>query len=123
MLVDMKNSANVVAGVFAATGHDYRGDLLPFFRAVLGIEVTDEQMQRLTKWLQDRELMRSEWVKRHGTADTSLAASLVTTWMRENPDRANEMILERVRELAIEDFVAAGGAANEAPVARPRPRK
>ena len=122
-LVDMKNSANVVAGVFAATGHDYRGDLLPFFRAVLDITVTDEQMQRLTKWLQDRELMRSEWVKRHGTADTSLAASLVNTWMRENPTRANELILERVRALAIEDFVAAGGAANEAPVLRPKSRE
>ena len=47
VLVDMKNSANVVPGVFAATGHDYRADLLPFFRAVLGIKVTDEQMQRL----------------------------------------------------------------------------
>ena len=35
-LVDMKNSANVVAGVFAATGHDYRGDLLPFFRGCSG---------------------------------------------------------------------------------------
>ena len=51
VLVDMKNSANVVPGVFAATGHDYRADLLPFFRAVLGIKVTDDQMQRLTKWL------------------------------------------------------------------------
>ena len=122
-LVDMKNSANVVAGVFAATGHDYRGDLLPFFRAVLDISVTDEQMQRLTKWLQDRELMRSEWVKRHGTADTSLAASIVNTWIRENPTRANELILERVRALAIEDFVAAGGAANEAPVLRPKSRE
>ncbi len=47
VLVDMKNSANVVPGVFAATGHDYRADLLPFFRAVLGFKVTDEQMQRL----------------------------------------------------------------------------
>jgi uncharacterized membrane protein len=122
-LVDMKNSANVVAGVFAATGHDYRGDLLPFFRAVLDIKVTDEQMQRLTKWLQDRELLRSEWVKRHKTADTSLAASLVTTWMREDPARATELILERVRELAIEDFVVAGGAADEAPVVRPKSRK
>ena len=36
VLVDMKNSANVVPGVFAAKGHDYRADLLPFFHAVLG---------------------------------------------------------------------------------------
>jgi uncharacterized membrane protein len=122
-LVDMKNSANVVPGVFAATGHDYRGDLLPFFRAVLDIEVSEEQMQRLTKWLQDRELMRSEWVKRHKTADTGLAASLVNTWMREDPARATQLILERVRELAVEDFVAAGGEASETPILRPAPRR
>jgi uncharacterized membrane protein len=118
VLVDMKNSANVVPGVFAASGHDYRADLLPFFRAVLGFKVTEEQMQGLSKWLSDRELLRSEWVKRHGTADTSLAASLMTAWMRENRARANEMIIERVRELALEDFVAAGGDANEAPIVR-----
>ena len=97
VLVDMKNSANVVPGVFAATGHDYRADLLPFFRAVLGIEASDEQMQRVTQWLEDREFVRSEWVKRHGTADTSLAASLVEHWMREDPERATEMVLDRVR--------------------------
>ena len=33
VLVDMKNSANVVPGQFAATGHDYRADLRPFFQA------------------------------------------------------------------------------------------
>ena len=38
VLVDMKNAANVVPGVFAATGHDYRADLLPFFNAVLGLQ-------------------------------------------------------------------------------------
>ena len=63
--------------------------------------------------------MRSEWVKNHGTADTSLAASLVVAWMRESPERANEMIIERVRELALEDYVAAGGAAGEAPIVAP----
>jgi uncharacterized membrane protein len=119
VLVDMKNSANVVPGVFAGSGHDYRADLLPFFRAVLGFSVSDEQVERLGKWLEDRELLRSSWVERHGHADTSLAASLLTTWMRESPERANEMIMERVRALAIEDFVAAGGSADDAPIVRP----
>ena len=112
----MKNSANVVPGVFAATGHDYRADLLPFFRAVLGITVTDDQMQRLAAWLEQREVVRSQWVKNHGTADKSLAASLVVAWMRESPERANKMIIERMRELALEDYVAAGGAAGDAPI-------
>ena len=119
VLVDMKNSANVVPGVFAATGHDYRADLLPFFRAVLGITVTDDQMQRLAAWLEQREVVRSEWVKNHGTADKSLAASLVVAWMRESPERANKMIIERMRELALEDYVAGGGAAGEAPIVAP----
>ena len=44
VLVDMKNAANVVPGVFAATGHDYRADLLPFFNAVLGLEATPDQL-------------------------------------------------------------------------------
>jgi uncharacterized membrane protein len=119
VLVDMKNSANVVPGVFAATGHDYRADLLPFFHAVLGIKVTDDQMQRLATWLEGRELARSQWLKRHGTADTSLAASLVVAWMREDPARANKMIIERMRALALEDYVAAGGRAEEAPMIAP----
>ena len=38
VLVDMKNAANVVPGVFAARGHDYRADLLPFFHRVLGLQ-------------------------------------------------------------------------------------
>ena len=116
VLVDMKNSANVVPGVFAATGHDYRADLLPFFRAVLGLTVTDDQMQRLAAWLERRELVRSEWVKNHGTADKSLAASLVVAWMRESPERANRMIIERMRELALEDYIAGGGATGDAPI-------
>ena len=121
VLVDMKNSANVVPGAFAATGHDYRGDLLPFFRAVLGFKATDEQMHRLDKWLQDRELLRSAWVKRHGTADTSLAASILTSWLHEDPERATQAITERVRELAIVDFTAAGGSADEVPIFRSSP--
>jgi hypothetical protein len=120
VLVDMKNAANVVPGEFAGSGHDYRADLLPFFRAVLGIKVSDEQVQRLASWLENRELLRSSWVQRHGHADTSLAASLLTTWMRENRDQANEMIIERVRSLAIEDFVAGGGSREDAPVVRPK---
>jgi hypothetical protein len=43
VLVDMKNAANVVPGVFAAKGHDYRADLLPFFHAVLGLDATRSQ--------------------------------------------------------------------------------
>ena len=52
VLVDMKNAANVVPGVFAAKGHDYRADLLPFFHAVLGLTATPEQLDRIGAWLE-----------------------------------------------------------------------
>jgi uncharacterized membrane protein len=119
VLVDMKNSANVVPGQFAATGHDYRADLLPFFRAVLGFKVSDEQMTRIDRYLEDREVLRSEWVKQHGHADTSLAASVLTAWMRENQEQASRVLLERVRELSVAAFVAGGGEAADAPVVLP----
>ena len=116
VLVDMKNSANVVPGVFAATGHDYRADLLPFFRAVLGIKVTDDQMQRLAAWLEQRELVRSQWVKRHGTADKSLAASLVVGMDARRP-RTSEQDDHRTHAGAgVEDYVAAGGAVGDTPI-------
>ena len=62
----MKNSANVVPGVFAAKGHDYRADLLPFFHAVLGLEATPEQLASIGAWLEARESLQSEWMKAHG---------------------------------------------------------
>ena len=66
VLVDMKNAANVVPGVFAAKGHDYRADLLPFFHAVLGLQATTSSLTD-TRRLEERELFRSQWVKKHGT--------------------------------------------------------
>ena len=47
VLVDMKNAANVVPGAFAAKGHDYRADLLPFFHGVLGLKASPEQLDAI----------------------------------------------------------------------------
>ena len=52
VLVDMKNAANVVPGVFAAKGHDYRADLLPFFHAMLGFDATPDQLASIAAWLE-----------------------------------------------------------------------
>ena len=54
VLVDMKNSANVVPGKFAAKGHDYRADLLPFFNAALGLRAPtgQEQLDEIAEWLE-----------------------------------------------------------------------
>ncbi len=112
VLVDMKNAANVVPGVFAARGHDYRADLLPFFHAVLGLEATPEQLASVRERLEERELFRSHWMKQHGAADKSLAASVLARLMEEeraagrDPD---ERLLRVVREVAAEEFDASGG--------------
>jgi uncharacterized membrane protein len=63
VLVDMKNSANVVPGKFAAKGHDYRADLLPFFHATLGFDATDAQLEAIAVWLEREELERSQWIR------------------------------------------------------------
>jgi uncharacterized membrane protein len=117
VLVDMKNAATVVPGVFAAKGHDYRADLLPFFHAVLGLKATPEQLRSVAKRLEDRELFRSEWMKSHDRAGKSLAASVLDRLIRE--ERAagrptDDRILALIRAVATEEFDAGGGAANPA---------
>ncbi len=112
VLVDMKNAANVVPGVFAAKGHDYRADLLPFFHAVLGLKATPEQLASVGQRLADRELFRSEWVKKHGTADKSLAAAVLARLIREEREAGrdtDERMLALVRAVALEDFGVSAG--------------
>jgi uncharacterized membrane protein len=114
VLVDMKNAANVVPGVFAAKGHDYRADLLPFFHAVLGLSATPEQLASVAQRLVDRELFRSDWMKRHGTADKSLAAAVLARLIREEREAgrdADERLLGLVRAVALEEFDASAGVA------------
>jgi len=112
VLVDMKNAANVVPGVFAAKGHDYRADLLPFFHAVLGLKATPEQLADLGAWLEAREVFRANWVKAHGRADTSMAAAVLQRLMDEERAAGHETdtrIVQLIREVAANDFDASGG--------------
>ena len=51
VLVDMKNSANIVAGQFDRTGHDYRADLRTFMQHVLDLPITDDQGRAIDDWL------------------------------------------------------------------------
>jgi uncharacterized membrane protein len=109
VLTDMKNSANVVPGVFAAKGHDYRADLLPFFDAVLGFNETPERLAAIGSWLEARERMRSEWVKAHGDAGRSLSVSILERlFEREraagrDPDSE---LLQVIREVIAADLAA-----------------
>ena len=113
VLVDMKNAANVVPGVFAAKGHDYRADLLPFFHGVLGLKASPEQLDAIHRRLEARELFRSRWAKDHKSSDKGLAAEVLSRLIRE--ERAagrdtDERLLELVRAVAMEEFDAGGAA-------------
>jgi uncharacterized membrane protein len=117
VLVDMKNAANVVPGVFAAKGHDYRADLLPFFHALLGLEAAPEQLDRVARWLEEREVARSSWMKAHGMAGKSLAASVLERLMDEERAKGNDpnaRLIQLVRAVAAEEFDASGGVAPSA---------
>ena len=113
VLVDMKNAANVVPGAFAAKGHDYRADLLPFFHGVLGLKASPEQLDAIHRRLEARELFRSRWAKDHKSSDKGLAAEVLSRLIRE--ERAagrdiDERLLELVRAVAMEEFDAGGAA-------------
>jgi uncharacterized membrane protein len=105
VLVDMKNSATVVPGVFEAKGHDYRADLLPFFAALLGLDATSEQLQRIGAALEQTELRRSRWITAHGSAGRSLSAAIATRWMdqeRAAGRDADALLIDAVQTLIAE---------------------
>jgi uncharacterized membrane protein len=114
VMVDMKNAANVVPGVFAARGHDYRADLLPFFHAVLGLEATEEQLARLASWLERRELVRTEWMQTHKTPDKSLSATVLDRLIREERAKGNDpnsRLIQLIRQAALEQQETGGDSA------------
>jgi uncharacterized membrane protein len=124
VLVDMKNSANVVPGQFEAKGHDYRADLLPFFHCTLGFDATSEQLDRIATWLQLEELQRSEWIKAHGTAGKSLASAIIEATIaeaRELGEDANDVLSKLVHAVADDQFGAGGGAIVPKPPPAPNP--
>ncbi len=103
VLTDMKNSANVVPGVFDAKGHDYRADLLPFFDAVLGFGESPEMMAAIGAWLEARERMRAEWISAHGDAGRSLAVSVLERLVERERlvgRDADSALLRVIREVA-----------------------
>ncbi len=113
VLVDMKNSANVVPGQFAASGHDYRADLLPFFLAALGIDASDEQLGRIARWLEQEELQRTTWIKEHGATGKSLATAIVEEAMdqlRGEGVDANSQLVQLIATAAERQLAAGGGA-------------
>ena len=112
VLVDMKNSANVVPGQFAAKGHDYRSDLLPFFDAVLGFDATGTQLDAIAEWLELEELQRSQWITEHGATGKSLAATVIERALSDLHEQGmdrDDHLARIVRDIA-DEFGAGGGA-------------
>jgi uncharacterized membrane protein len=112
-LVDMKNSATVVPGKFAAKGHDYRADLLPFFHATLGFRATPAQLEAITGYLELEELRRSRWIEAHGATGRSLAAAVLERLLADERAEGRDpdaRLVQVVRELAAEGLGAGGGA-------------
>lgn len=85
-LVDMKNAAQVVPGVFDAKGHDYRADLAPFLSAVLSLPATPLQQQRIRQALEAEEAVRTRWIREHGRVGSSMASELVERIRRDHPE-------------------------------------
>jgi uncharacterized membrane protein len=113
VLVDMKNSATVVPGSFAAKGHDYRADLVPFLHAVLGFDASDAQLSRVTDYLEFEELRRTRWIQEHGATGKSLSVAIVERLLEEQRAQGldpDARLVQIVRELAAENLGAGGGA-------------
>jgi uncharacterized membrane protein len=112
VLIDMKNSANVVPGRFDDQGHDYRGSLVPFLHATLGFDASAAQLGAIRSYLEGSELFRTNWITRHGHAGTSMAVRVVEELIREARERgedADARLLAVIQRIASEDFAAAGG--------------
>jgi uncharacterized membrane protein len=100
-LIDTKNAARVVPGVFNADGHDYRGDLVPFLNAVLGFGASDERMESIVAALETEEARRTRWIKERGKVGESMAAVILDKVRKQDPDAFGEAV--RAVE---QDFVA-----------------
>jgi hypothetical protein len=114
VLIDMKNAANVVPGVFAASGHDYRADLLPFFAALLGLPATPVQLERIGAWLEAREKLQSQWMKAHGTVDKSLAATVLHRMLEDERAAGRDpdaRLIELIRTVMRDEFGETSGVA------------
>ncbi len=100
-LIDNKNAARVVPGVFAAEGHDYRADLVPFFDAVLGFGVSEERKTAIVRALETEESRRTRWIKARGKVGESMASVILDKVRDQDP----EVFAAAVRAVG-QDFVA-----------------
>jgi uncharacterized membrane protein len=85
-LIDTKNAARVVPGKFEAEGHDYRADIVPFFNGVLGFGEESDVLERMTAALEQEEMLRTEWIAKHGKVGHGMASVLLAEVREAHPD-------------------------------------
>jgi uncharacterized membrane protein len=100
-LIDNKNAARVVPGVFDADGHDYRADLVPFFNALLGFGASREQQAAIVAALETEEARRTQWITERSKVGESMAAVILDKVREQEP----EVFDQAVRSVEA-DFVA-----------------
>ena len=95
-LIDMKNAAQVVPGVFESRGHDYRADLAPVLAGLLDVPVTAAQQRAIRRALEAEEAVRTRWIDEHGEVGASMATTVLRRIREESPE-AFEAALRSVR--------------------------
>jgi uncharacterized membrane protein len=85
-LIDNKNAARVEPGVFNADGHDYRADLVPFFNAVLGFDVSAEHQTAIVTALETEESRRTRWITERGKVGESMSAIVLDKVRQQDPE-------------------------------------
>jgi uncharacterized membrane protein len=85
-LVDMKNAARVVPGQFAADGHDYRADLVPFLDAALGFDVGPEMIAAMTTALEAEETRRVNWIAANKAVGGGMAVAILDRIREQHPE-------------------------------------
>lgn len=84
-LIDTKNAARVVPGLFDADGHDYRGDLVPFIDALLDFGATQERRTAIVASLEQEEARRTKWIAERGAVGESMATALLDKVRSQDP--------------------------------------
>ncbi|MDH4119005.1 MAG: alpha/beta hydrolase, partial [Acidimicrobiia bacterium] len=103
-LIDNKNAARVVPGVFAAEGHDYRADLVPFFNSVLGFGASEQLQRAIVKALETEESRRTRWITERGKVGESMAAVILDKIRSTDPEAFAAAVAAVERDFVDEDL-------------------
>ncbi len=101
-LIDTRNAAREVPGVFDADGHDYRGDLLPFMSAVLGFDASEEARAAIVAAF-ETEVLRTLWIEGRGEVGENMAAVILDRLREQNPEGFDTAVRSVGQDLVAQD--------------------